>query len=91
MDLPYWDSETARLIPAPKKPMLHVDNGIGRTMSIEMGDFCMGDKWHATLPRDLAPTKNAKITYTVDYDSGGLFDNVSTKFQYDYRIGIDTD
>ena len=90
MDLPCWDGGIGKLVPAPKKPVLRVDNGEGKTTSIEMRHVCMGDKWHAKLPRDFAPAGDAKISYTVDYDSGGLFDSVSTNFQYDYRVGIDT-
>ena len=91
MDLPHWDSEIGKLVPAPEKPLLLVDNGDGKSTAIEMSDFCMGSKWYANIPRDLAPTADSKITYTVDYDSGGLFDDMSTKFQYDYRMGVDTD
>ena len=91
MNLPYWDNEIGKLVPAPQKPMLHVDNGNDKTAVIEMRAICMGNKWYGRLPRDLAPKTNTKITYTVDYDSGGAFEKMSTKFQYDYRIGIDTD
>ncbi|WP_148618696.1 hypothetical protein [Mariniblastus fucicola] len=91
VELPYWNKEIGKLTSAPQKPMLHVDNGEGKTATIEMGDFCMGDRWHATLPDDFAPTSASTITYTVEYDSGGLFDSVATKFEYDYRVGVDTD
>lgn len=86
LDLPYWDGELEKLVPMPSPPNLKYTIGNQAERTVEMRGFCMDFKWFANIPYGIVPDSDAKIRYSVMYDSGGAFDPIETKFEYDFRV-----
>jgi len=88
-DLPFWDKDKKKFgkSKAPTFVVTQVtDNSILQTIAMESG--CMGFKWDAAIDRKIRIANKTKLQFSVTYDSGGLFDEIKTTYDFTYQTSL---
>ena len=88
LDLPWWNKTTQQLEPIPEMPELIVTNaGSGKVLerSRLIRQECDFDGWYAWIADVEAKLQTGdKLNFSVEYDSGGLFDTIKTEELFKY-------
>lgn len=91
-DLPYWDGKRQCLTQAPTPEMTIVSLQDGKMIhDKKMTESCMASKWYAFIDRDIKLTEGGTYRMSVEYDSGGLFPAVTTRYDFTYHSALHGD
>lgn len=90
LDLPWWNAETNRIEPIPEMPQLVVSD-LKSGEILERCDLeheqCNFDGYYAQIaekqPHGLKD--GDRLLFSVEYDSGGLFETIDTKSKFKYN------
>ena len=50
-----------------------------------MGIGCTASKWRTVLDKNLAIADKTRLRFSVEYQSGGLFDDIVTTYDFTYH------
>ncbi len=84
--LPFWDKENKRIVAAepPLMRVVRISDG-KKVQESAMKEGCMGSKWWAAIDPSLDLGDKTELRFTVQYDSGGLWEPMETNLNFKYR------
>lgn len=91
-DPPVWDSRRNKLVRS-QPPVMRItrvaDGAVLQEAPMESG--CTASKWHAFIDDSVEIPNKTDLRFSVTYDSGGLFETITTTYDFTYHKGAHGD